>query len=604
VARVEAPTLVPKLAHRVVQAIARGGARLLDRLAPRIDELPAVARESSLALFFYRIQRSKRAPRALASVRLFLDTEGRCHTFRDLVRYEGPGKLGYTELGPPYPRRPPAAPVLRLTKEQAELIRSWLPLVSATKRLGRQLRAEQRAQAVPRTSITMHQELRRQCLVTTTVSVDSLQGEIGLLGPTADAPTLELLVGRRPLALLHPDPSWPVVGVVNDDTIEPNRWFDAPRREGDAERVLARIAELAREKFQAWLPAPANVHGSTWLDQEPLGKHAIVSGRVWLPARWPVEPRVDVLHADAPGGVSLTPVVKAGPELGGRVPIAGHLVVWGKLTKNATRSLFARLKRRTGELFAEVAKRDEQEEAGQAEQLALYRADLGLLGIGRDATVATADGKGTTLAAVRRELDEQGRLWWTDGEETDAADLPATHAGMVLPASESALLEVLRQRTRSGVVRRLCASEPEPVPPSPVVAPPPRRDFGGIARWLHDRMLGSPPPADCPPVERETDPLADALLQRLLRHAVLAPHVAGVERRPSRRAVRYDASKALLLLANEHPLLDALDLTVQDDRRLLDALVAAATTEINRALGAVTNASERTVLVTLLTGAK
>ncbi len=599
VARVEVQVIDEKVAHRVVQAIARGGARLLDRLAPRLEELPAVAADCSLALFFYRVARSKGAPRALASAPLFPDTQGRRHSFRELVRYAGPSRLGYTELAPPYPEVPPRAPVLRLTAEQAALVAKWLPLDHATNRLKRQLRGEERARVAPRTVVEMRSGMRVQCLVTVRVNADSLSGEVGLLRPSEEAlPTVEVLVGRRPLTMLHPEPVWPVTGVVNDDAMEPNQWFDGLQRPGDGQRLLERLGETVRVAFAEWLPAPADACATQWLERVSLGKSATVSGRVWLPGRWPVAPIVDVCHADAPQGVRLTPVTAVGPQLTGAVPVLGHLVVWGKFTHNVQRSLFARLRKLSLELLAAAQ--------GEEAELARYRADLGLLGVDESQSVATAAGGRASWAEVRAELGTHGELWWSDGALSDAAALPAGQAGLIIPHRETAALDVLRHRTTPGALRRLGGEREPAAPPALSSAAPsaPPSDYPGVARWLHEFLLGShlassppsPPQADVP------DVLVEALRERLQKHVVLSSHVASIERRPSRRAVRYDARNRLLLLAKEHPVLEAFDGRSRQGRQLLDVLVAAVATEINRALGVVTNASERSVLLALLSG--
>jgi hypothetical protein len=222
----------------------------------------------------------------------------------------------------------------------------------------------------------------------------------------------------------------------------------------------------------------------------------------------------------------------------------------------------------------------------------------------------TASGAEVSAAEVLAEIQRTGKLWVSRGQGSAEGNFPEAAPPFVL-AGDSPLVRALELRAPRllsdlGEITQLAESEapaPEIAPPEfhdlvvdpePVAAP---RTPGALRRWLGGlrEMLGLGEPRSAP-----ADPRASALLFALAELELDGDPVQSIELTKSRRAFRYRAAGRKLLVGLGEPRIARIAERAPRDQHALDVLVAAAVSEVNRALTEVTDAEELRALRALL----
>ncbi|XYH97444.1 hypothetical protein ACMHYB_58435 [Sorangium sp. So ce1128] len=631
--------------------LAKAAGRRLISLAPRFDELPPFARSHARRAVLRTLAQGKRVVADAATALLFRDIDGNLFSLDDLRRDPRAEWLS-TATPPPYPKQRYGRPVLALSRPERLQLATAVLVKDITDAVARDRAAEERLAAPPLDAIGLDAAARAACLAVFPFEGQAgaregarpAYGEIGLLAPEhAAAAGIAVHVGRRPLCTIDAGDGWPLCAVINDDALEPNRTFDGPKAGADAARLRQAVRDAAARWLRARLAPPEEALAARWIDvattwHRPL----LVTGALWLPARWPRAPQVlvaapsaEILGQGAARGGFTPRALRSGTDADGVVglaPVEGVLLVWplhearwdavAELALEAAASMAA-------ELSDETA-------------AAPYLWNLHLLGrlSGGKLAARTAAGESVGPEAVRAELSAKGCLWLTDRRGSADGEFPERPPAFVLLDDESPLVEVLRHRTVPGALRGLGAVAALPAPagdaaagidaaagdseaagaPSPAdagrtgagaaaagaaapaVAPP---DSSGArawvgALWRSVRGLIGGGAAPEPQDTAAGSALAAALREAIVEMGLEGSPVRAVVESRSGRPVRYDASRSHIVLNTEHEALAWLRARGAPDPAAVALLAAAAVGEVNRALKSVTDAEERRALDHLL----
>lgn len=220
---------------RLLANIKQASLRLLQEAAPRLDELPGFARRSARRLC---LRPAACADPALAAACVFEDTSGTFHSYAALATQK---RWLFTSLEPPYPTIKKLT--LRLKLDEAQALTASFELVRVDAQIERALKGEQKRHAPEVPAVLLSNEQRAGCLITAPVSAEGTTGEVGvLLPPRADLAGGTLFVTRRPLCSFECGEGFPLVMALNDDSVEPDRYFEGPADRG----VLPVLAQRAR----------------------------------------------------------------------------------------------------------------------------------------------------------------------------------------------------------------------------------------------------------------------------------------------------------------------------------------------------------------------
>ncbi|WP_437832583.1 hypothetical protein [Sorangium sp. So ce1153] len=624
--------------------LAKAAGRRLISLAPRFDELPPFARSHARRAVLRTLAQGKRVVADAASARLFHDIDGNALSLDDLRR-DPRAEWLCTATPPPYPKQRYGRPVLALSRPERLQLATAVLLKDITDAVARDRAAEERLAAPPLDAVGLDAAARAACLAVFPFEGQAgaqegarpAYGEIGLLAPEhAAAAGIAVHVGRRPLCALDPGDGWPLCAAINDDALEPNRTFDGLKAGADAARLRQAVRDAAARWLRARLAPPEDALAARWIDvATTFHRPLLVTGALWLPARWPRAPRVLVAAPSAeilgPGTarVGFTPrALRSGTDADGVVglaPVEGVLLVW---------PLHEARWDAVAELALEAAASMAAELSDEA-AAAPYLWNLHLLGrlSGGKLAARTAAGESVGPEAVRAELAARGCLWLTDRRGGAEGDFPERPPAFVLLDDGSPLVEVLRHRAVPGALRGLGAVAALPAlageaaaeldgagGAGAVASAPPPVDAGGTgggaaaaappdssgarawvgALWRSVRGLigggAAPEPQDAP----AGSPLAAALREAIVEMGLEGSPVRAVVESRSGRPVRYDASRSHIVLNTEHEALAWLRPRGAPDPAAVALLAAAAVSEVNRALKSVTDAEERRALDHLL----
>ncbi|WP_437876336.1 hypothetical protein [Sorangium sp. So ce513] len=458
--------------------LARAAGRRLLSLAPRFDELPPFARIHTRRAVLRTLAQGKRVVAEAASARLFPDIDGNLFSLDDLRRDPLTEWL-CTATPPPYPKQRYGRPVLALSRPERLQLATAVLIKDITHTVARDQAAEARLSAPPLDTIALGADARAACLAVfpfapeagAQLGAPAAHGEIGLLAPEhAAAAGIAVHVGRRPLCAIDAGEGWPLCAAINDDTLEPNRAFDGLKVGADAARIRQAVRDAAARWLRARLAPPGDALATRWIDVATVWhRPLLVTGALWLPARWPRAPRVlvaapsaEILGEGAARAGFAPRALLAGNGAGGLVelpPVEGLLLVWplhearwdavAEIAMEAAASMSA-------ELSDETA-------------AAPYLWNLHLLGrlSGSKLAARTAAGERVGPEAIRAELSAKGCVWITDRRGSADGDFPEGAPAFVLLDDGSPLVEVLRHRAAPGVLRELGALA---APPSPTGA--------------------------------------------------------------------------------------------------------------------------------------
>jgi hypothetical protein len=273
--------------------------------------------------------------------------------------------------------------------------------------------------------------------------------------------------------------------------------------------------------------------------------------------------------------------------------------------------------------------------------VAAYLWNVALLGLtsARVPPARTADGGEVVLPDVLSEIARKGRVWVSRRAGSVEGAFPDSPPGFVLHDEGSPLLHVLRHRAPESAIRELGGIEVGPAaahvnpagardyPQSVVLSIQsdriPRRDELGLAGSPAPSAPSTAGPAgpSLPWLERlrqrvallfmaanrggaaplpEPNALCTALLQALGELGLVGGPVHLIIESKSGPAIRYEKHNKRVLLNRRHRALLWLQSSDPPSARALCVLLAAIVSEVNRALGEVTDAEERRVLLQLL----
>ncbi|WP_438016974.1 hypothetical protein WMF18_40300 [Sorangium sp. So ce315] len=479
-ARAAAAAPAPDEARALLTRLARAAGRRLLSLAPRFDELPPFARIHTRRAVLRTLAQGKRVVAEAASAPLFPDIDENLFSLDDLRR-DPLAEWLCTATPPPYPKQRYGRPVLALSRPERLQLATAVLVKDISVAVARDQAAEARLSAPPLDAIGLGADARAACLAVFPFAPEAgaqggapaAHGEIGLLAPEhAGAAGIAVHVGRRPLCAIDAGEGWPLCAAINDDALEPNRTFDGLNAGADAARIRQAVRDAAARWLRARLAPPGDALATRWIDvattwHRPL----LVTGALWLPARWPRAPRLlvaapsaEVLGEGAARAGFAPRALPAGSGAGGLVelpPVEGLLLVW---------PLHEARWDAVAELALEAAASMAAELSDEA-AAAPYLWDLHLLGrlSGGKLAARTAAGELVGPEAIRAELSAKGCVWVTDRRGGADGDFPEGTPAFVLLDDGAPLIEVLRHRAAPGALRELGAPAAPP-PPAEAIA--------------------------------------------------------------------------------------------------------------------------------------
>lgn len=622
----------------------------LESLADRLDELPPFVRESLRRVVVAHSRKDKTLAKKRLAMRVFPDILGGFHSLAELDT-GGESRYPYVTFPPPHPAQPRPRPPLWLTTDEASAIQSRVLLEDVSQAVRRELLSEERRRAAPLAAIALDREQRSKCLEVVPYRGEQGEGEVGILAPEhADARGIWVHKTRRPLCRLPDGFGWPLLAVINDDSIPENRSFDGIKGQGPRDGLRSRVQKEASEVYSKWFHAPHGVLSERRVHLEIPGVPLFVTGVLWLPASWTQAGRIEVRDAS-----SKIPApryfVLSKPHFDGTVPVCGRILVAqvgpGQITpEKVYEAISAWLVSETLTLVSGIGELEAP--AGVVDG---YRWILRFLGEndGNGLDAKAGDGRRIDAAEIISLVTQGETIWYTRHEGTAEGHFPGASPPFVLVDDGAPLFEVLRFRTKAlrelgrvperfmkatahvppalspaddvmisvkpmaelalplGVPRKT----PVETTPAPFIAPdvleaPPADDAddepaSSFFRGLVQRVVllfERPEPPD--PATRAIGPTLVSAIDKL----GLAPTsvVSGVRYARSGRPIGYDEKTGKLVLNRSHPGVRALAARANTDARARILLVAAAVREINRVLEVVTDATEQRVLFALLRG--
>ncbi len=473
VARVDAID-VAGVKERLVSELDDAAVKIVVSSARELDQLPAFVRRAARRVLCLR--ESMREEASLTAAPVF---EGTAGTFHSLAALATENRWQFTSLAPPFP--PMNGLTLRLTLNEAEALTSSFDLVNVDAQIERMRGAERRRTAPQVPTVLLSTEQRAACLVTTPVNVEGTTGEVGVLLPArAELAGGTLHVMRRPLSPLDPGDGWPLVMMLNDDSVEPDRYFEAPALRALLPVLSQRARLCARSELQRVF-APGHALASRWLDEVQI-RGFRVTGALWLGARFPETPRVRVY-----AGQQAAPIVRSlearieKSAIGTALPLEGDLLVrWvgepdggsdaiaaelgSTLATLATLTYTWNALNALGEQVAVELLRELRAKGSNAPAADEHAISLALLGLDSSPPlVVAADGTPLDLAAVVSELQTTGTVWTSDGRGFADGSFPGALPKFFVTEG-SALARVLalrapaggRSGTLRGCARRAC----------------------------------------------------------------------------------------------------------------------------------------------------
>ncbi len=203
--------------------------RWTQKLATQVGELPEFVRAIIREMIWRRTRQAEpQLADELLKAPVWQDIRGNWHSIDRLTNSKFK-RVWFTMKQPPYPAHDFKRPIIRLSShlaDEVDNLRKLLPLSSATTRLENMLEGETRRSAAPRDSFSLDAVSRAACLET--VRLDgAMTGELGVLSPsTRGYQRIDVHATRRPVCTIDDDLAWPVVAVINDDTLDVGMYFN------------------------------------------------------------------------------------------------------------------------------------------------------------------------------------------------------------------------------------------------------------------------------------------------------------------------------------------------------------------------------------------
>ena len=611
---------------RFVRRVHFAARKLMTRAGEAIDQLPTWVRDNYRANLAAYLKRDRRLTKKEKAVPVFREIRGEWLSTADVLASVDSGahnQVWFTTVMGLYPKRDYERPVLVLHEQEAELFRGYLRLRNMSKTLERDIEAQKRRTAKRVDTFELTAEQRKKCQWTQVISDDGLRGEIGVLNPEAKEDRgVTIHVGGRKLCFrddhLVDQAAWPIVASIDSDTIEPNRFFDGPKRRGQLDKLIVRLRHAANALLTRSIPAPAYAVMNRWVDHSHEG--TVVVGRLWFGETFAREPFVHVRAPQLLGdGTSVRLRRLFGPpRMDHSIPIYGSLMISPASTGTDLHAALAGIAfDKAVDMVAEMMDR-----GTATADIDVTRWSLALLGAELDPppTVPVADGTQRGPRQIVVEMKRRGELWVTDRRGSADGAFPGTarKPSFVLP-SKGPLYELLTLRAPA-IVRHLggvAVDEPpksgRSVPTSeeapiaaydldPAVDPDAAVEqswFDGLKAKIVRSVLLLPEPAPATLALAHT--LHSALSELDLPRNAL---IVDVKFSRSGRPLRWNGELQRIVVNRDHPAIrELLPAHEEPTPTSLLLLKAAVVSEMNRAHGAVTVAEEQNILLTLL-GAK
>jgi len=617
--------------------LAKAAVKFIESLADRLVEFPHFVRVGLRAVVVQYARRGKNLSKRRQSYAVFPDVLGNYHSLSD-IRASGEGPYPHVQVIPTHPVSPRARPPLCLTSDEVHALSSHLQFEDVTEQLRRELAAEERRRATPIAFVGLGTTQRLECLDVIQIEKDGVEGEVGVLMPeNVDKRGIWVYKNRRKLCQLPDAWGWPVLAIINDDSIPENKTFDGIRGAAGKNKIRAIVQDRAESIFDRWSVIPAGTLAAHKVHVKLMNDSLVVIGALWLPPSWLSAGSIDVRNAANRFPMPQAYGVPNPPtkfEFVAPIPVCGRLFVvntgGAKKPQEISSAISAWLleETRTLVLDAVASGKDPRTVAGYQWLLRLCGADMGKL------EAEAADGRTIDSAEIISVLENYGEIWVTTRVKDLEGDFPAGMPPFILRGDGQALVDVLRARTN--LVRELAAI-PKPIVPVPNIPAPPANLFQtdkpeSSPGLVPPSLVAPPAPLQLPSDEAETSEAETSWFKSLVQRVVvffdrgqplepwtkeLGPSLmlaidklgltptsvlTGVRYVRRGRPMVFEEATGQLVINRSHAGVRSLAARVTHDPRARLLLVVLAVREINRVLEVVTDATERRVLLALLRG--
>jgi hypothetical protein len=607
----------------------------LREVADHLEELPLFVRTYLRAALCRELAKSEELWREALALPLFEDTDGAFRSF-DAFGGKSGTAVPWTNESAPYPSAALSSPALVLSAEEAHALASvGLALCDVSPQIQLARVGELRASAEPRARIELDPEQRRSCVAVAPIRMGTLTGEMGVLRPGSIATRgIEVHLGRRPLCHLDDGPGVALVAVIDDSAITPSIGFDALANPDDANRIRDAVRSAVSGALGSALRPPEDALASRYVDRRIVttsrrdapSASMDVAGLFWLPAVWPDRPTVRLRAPDGTTSRQLAATHAANVVFSWAISIEGDLLVEPASGEGETTACDRAAPGKLAlealiDLVNEATERDAPEAL-----VAPYSLSLALLGHGAGPRLPIVGGGDVDVAALLDEIAACGAVWYTEKCGTAMGQFPGKAPRFVL--APSPLLRVLRARMGS-TLRELGGGEERSPAAEPAIDPMPEKVDAPaqVDATALESESASENPASESVIERvrahlgalfASDPIEEAppslpslraeLLRALARLDLVDHPVAHVKYVRRGRFLRFDKKSATLFI-NRHDPVFARVLGGREEDRVrplilrgpeLTFLVAAAVSEVNRALYVVTDGDECRALRALI----
>lgn len=620
---------------RLAEKLAKGAVKHLESLAERVAEFPHFIRAGLRTVVVKHTRNGKNVSKRRRQFEVFPDVLGGYHSLASLAEMTD-APYPYVTIIPnqPISRRP--RPPLCLTADEAQALSNVLTLEDVTDRLRRELAVEERKRAAPVSFIGLGTTQRLECLDIVPFEGVDVEGEVGILAPeNVDKRGIWVHKNRRALCRLGDSMGWPVLAVINDDSIPENKAFDGIKGNGAKDRLRQAVRARAEAAVSKWCVVPNDVLAGRKIRKNLLSDSLVILGALWLPRSWLSAGSVEIRDASNRFPMPRTFGAPNHPDrldLDVPIPVCGRLFVANtgaaKKPQEITAIIRSWLIEETTALVLDAVASEAERRMVEGYQwlLRFLGADVGKL------EAVAADGRRIDASEIVNAVRAKKEIWVTVRETDVEGDFPGGMPPFILRGEGQALVDVLRARTN--LVRELAARKPAPatvphvaafepdkpvvppaVPPSipaPIVLVPPTVEMPmeeaaapePATSWFRSLVQRVVVFFDRPePLEPWTKELGPSLLLAIDKLG-LAPTsvVMGVRYTRRGRPMEFDQATGQLVINRAHSGVRTLAARVSHDSRARLLLVVLAVREINRVLEVVTDATERRVLLSLLRG--
>lgn len=616
--------------------LAKGAVKFIESLAERLVELPYFVRAGLRAVVVKNSSKGRRLSKRRQTFEVFPDVLGKYHSLADLVD-AGETPYPYVTIVPTHPISPRARAPLCLAAEEVHALSNFLQFEDVTEQLRQEILAEDRRRAPPISFVGLGTTQRLECLDVVSLDGQAIEGEVGVLAPeNADKRGIWVYKNRRKLCEISDAIGWPILAVINDDSIPENKTFDGIRGNGGKTKLRRVVRDRAESIFAKWSNIPPGVLSGHPVNVKLLTDSLIVMGAVWLPPSWLTAGSIDVREASNRFPMPRTfgvPNPRTKFEFLAPIPVGGRLFVANtgsaKKPQEVTAALSAWLFDETKALVLDAAAsgKDPRAVSGYEWLMQFLGADMGQL------EAEAADGRKINAAEIISTLETKREIWVTSRVTDIEGQFPGGMPPFILRGDGQPAVDVLRARTN--LVREF-AAVPKPITPAPKVVfpsvPQVQTDKPSPTTHVLGGVFAPSAPVDVPseeaePAEPETS-WFKSLVQRVVvffdrpeplepwtkelgPSLMLAIDKLGLTPISVLTSVRYvrrgrpmvfEEATGTLVINRSHPGVRSLAARVTNDPRARLLLVVLAVREINRVLEVVTDATERRVLLALLRG--